>query len=322
MRAHARPLLIALVALAAATPAAARSTRPPAPARQAAPKAAACDQACLVGAAHAYLDAMVAHTPDAPPWAPVVRYSENGVHMMIGDALWGSITARSQPAVEAADPETGQVAWLGSVEEHGQPGFLALRMKVTGGRIADVETVARRKGGPPEYGDPAANAHDPSFAAAEPKAGRLSRRQLQALVDGYFASLQQDDGRLRTRFARDCARSDNGVVTTAPGPAAAGGVAGCEAQIKAGVFKAVAKVRLLRPPVVDPAKGVVVAAGFLDYPDTADAYTGADGKARPAPAKYPLSLAFIAAFKIRNGAIYRIETIEDAVPYLMPEPMG
>jgi hypothetical protein len=302
-----RPLLVALIALAAAGPALA--------------KAPSCAQACLLDAAHRYLDAMVAHTPDAPPWAGRVRYSENGVPMMIGDALWGSITARSQPAIEAADPETGQVAWIGSVEEHGQPGFLALRMKVSGGRIADVETVARRRGGPPEYGDPAANAHDPSFAEAEPKARRLSRGRLASLVDGYFASLQPDDGRPRARFAPGCARRDNGVLTTDAGPNATGGVAGCEAQIRAGVFKAVGKVRLRGAPVIDQAKGVVVATGFIDYPDRAESYAGADGRARPAPARYPFSLAFIAAFKIRGGAIWRIETVEDAVPYLMPEPM-
>ena len=307
-----RPLLIAL-ALTSAAPALA------APAGRAASR---CDEACLLNAAHAYLDAMVARTPAAPPWAPIVRYSENGVPVMIGDALWGSITARSQPAIEAADPATGQVAWIGSVEEHGQPGFLALRLNVRDGKIAEVETVARRKGGPPEYGDPAANAHDPSFAQIEPKARRLSRKQLAALVDGYFQSLPGDDGRVRAKFASGCERRDNGVVTTAPGPAAAGGVAGCQAQIKAGVFKPVGKVRLQHAPVVDEERGVVVATGFIDYPDKAEAYTGADGKVRPAPAKYPFSLAFIAAFKIRGGAIWRIETVEDAVPYRMPEPMG
>lgn len=319
MRHPARAMLIALAAVA--TAAASPAPGKPAHAAHAAAKAPACDRACLTSAAHAYLDAMVAHTPDTPPWALVVRYSENGVHMMIGDALWGSITARSQPAIEAADPSTGQVAWIGSVEEHGQPGFLALRIKTDGVKIADVETVARRKGGPPEYGDPAANAHDPSFAEIEPQAKRLGRRQLAALVDGYFASLANDDGHVRTKFAAGCERRDNGVVTTAAGKDASGGVAGCQAQIKAGVFRAVGKVRVERPPVVDDAKGVVVATGFIDYPDRSETYTGADGNARPAPAKYPLSLAFIAAFKIRDGAIWRIETVEDAVPYLMPEPM-
>ena len=319
MRPPARPLLIALAVLAAAGPALAKAAKPAH--AHAAAKAASCDQACLMSAAHRYLDAMVAHTPDAPPWAARVRYAENGVPMAIGDALWGSITARSQPAIEAADPQTGQVAWIGSVEEHGQPGFLAMRLRVRDGKIADVETVARRKGGLPEYGDPAANAHDASFALVEPKARRLSRKRLTALVDGYFASVQQDDGKLRIRFARDCARSDNGVVTTAAGPNAKGGVAGCEAQIRAGVFKAVAKVRYARALLVDETKGVVVATGFLDYPDKAESYTGADGKARPAPATYPFSLAFIAAFKVRGGGVYRIETVEDAVPYLMPNPM-
>ncbi|MGZ6012348.1 MAG: hypothetical protein ACXWK0_10960, partial [Caulobacteraceae bacterium] len=117
--------------------------------------AEACGRDCLTRIADQYMDAMAAQKPDGLPWAPTVRYSENGVPMAIGDGLWGAISAHGKTALKVADPKTGEVAWIGEIEEHGQPAFLALRMTVKDGKIAAAHTVIRRSGGPPEYGEPA-----------------------------------------------------------------------------------------------------------------------------------------------------------------------
>jgi hypothetical protein len=276
--------------------------------------AAACDRACLDGLADRYLDAMVAKTPASLPWARVVRFSENSVPMAIGDGLWGSSTAHAGAALRAADPNSGQVAWMGVVEEHGQPAFLALRLKVTDGKIAEVETVVRRKGGPPQFSDPAGYAHDPAFAAAS--AGRPAPAALKALVDGYFDALEGKSG-ARPRLASDCERLDNGVATT-KGVAAEGGIEGCAAQLRAHVFKPVSRVRARRYPVVDKARGVVIAAGFLDLPAHAD--DAPAGKGLAWAATYPYSVGFMAAFKVEKGRILRIDSISAALPYLMPSP--
>ena len=260
------PLLLTLIAAVAAAGAADAKSRTPA---HAAAKAPACDRACLDGLVDSYLDAMIARTPAAPAWAPVVRYSENSVSMMIGDGVWATITARSPAALRAADPKTGQVVWMGEIEEHGQPGFLALRLKVEGRRIAEAEALLRRKGGPPQYGDPTQYAHDPSFAATVPAKAKLSRDKLVAVANGYLDGLQ---GKTGARFAPGCARQDNGVATTS-GDTADGGVQGCAAQFKAGVFKPIRRVRDRRFPIVDEARGVVIAAGFLDLPAHADKLT-------------------------------------------------
>jgi hypothetical protein len=272
--------------------------------------AESCDRACLTGIANQYLDAMAAQKPAGLPWAPTVRYSENSVPMAIGDGLWGAISARSRTGLMAADPGAGEVAWLGEVEEHGQPAFFAMTMKVEGGKIAAVDAVIRRSGGPPEYSDPKAWTPDPAFAEAEKKP--LTRAQLIAAVNGYLDA--QEGKAAPVRFAPDCGRKVNGVVVT-KGKTATGGVEGCAAQVKAGVFKPIEKVRARRFPVVDEARGVVVVEGFEDYPEKQDVYAG-----RPAPAKYPYSLGFIAAFKIKDGGVYCIEDISTALPYRMPAP--
>jgi hypothetical protein len=302
-------LLVAAAAILAATASAAQAKTGKA-------HAAACDRACLDGLADRYLDAMVAKTPASVPFAPVVRFSENSVPMAIGDGLWGSSTAHSATALRAADPASGQAAWMGEVEEHGQPAFLALRLKVEGGKIAEVETVVRRKGGPPQYSDPAQYAHDPAFAEAS--AGGLAPAALKALVGGYFDALEGKSG-AHPGLAADCERLDNGLATT-KGATAEGGVQGCAAQFRAHVFKPISRVRERRYPVIDTARGVVIATGFLDLPAHADKPEA--GKGLAWAATYPYSIGFMTAFKIRDGRIARIDSISGALPYRMPSPWG
>ena len=96
----------------------------------AAAEAAPCDRDCLFAAANNYMDALVAREPARVPWAPTVRYTENNVAMMIGDGEWGVATARDQNPLLVADPSTGNVGWYGTVAEHGQLSYYAMRLKV------------------------------------------------------------------------------------------------------------------------------------------------------------------------------------------------
>lgn len=285
-------------------------------AAQAAAKAPDCDRACLNGLADQYIAAMIARAPDTAPWAKTVRFSENGVPMAIGDGLWATINARSKDALRAADPKTGQVAWIGVVEEHGQPAFLALRLKVEGGRIAEAETIVRRKGGPPQFGDPDHYVHDAAFGEAVPPKARADRKTLIGVVNAYFSGLQ-GDAAARPKFDSGCARMDNGVVTTS-GETAEGGIEGCEAQFRARVFAPIRNVRARRFAVADETTDVVVAAGLFDLPGTEPKPPA--GKGLAWAADYPYSVDFLAAFKIRDGRIFRIDSVSGALPYLMPSP--
>jgi hypothetical protein len=315
MEPRAGTLLIAILAIAAAGPAAAKPAKSakPAPRHAAAP---ACDQACLDGLTDRYLDAMVARAPQTLPWAPVNRYSENNVPMMVGDGVWATITSHSSTPLRASDPKSGQVVWMGEIAEHGQPGFLALRLKVEGRKIAEAEAVIRRKGGPPQYGDPETYAHDPAFASSARASKRQDPKALVRVVDGYFDAVQGAKG-AKASFAPGCARQDNGVATSS-GASADGGVEGCAAQIRARVFKPIETVRARRYPIVDTARGVVIAAGFFDLP--AAAPNPEPGKGLAWAADYPYSIGFISAFRIKDGGVWRVDTISNAQPYLMPSP--
>ena len=50
-------------------------------------------------------------------WAPHVRNTENNVALMVGDGLWGTISALGSYDLRFADPVTGQVAYFGTVSE-------------------------------------------------------------------------------------------------------------------------------------------------------------------------------------------------------------
>lgn len=281
-----------------------------------------CDRDCLIHAADDYMDALVARDPARVHWAKTVRYTENSVSMMIGDGVWGTVTAKDAHPLYGADPVTGNVAWIGTVEEHGQPSYYAMRLKVEDGKTSEVEVVLRRKGmdeGP--FGDPTHYTHDPAFSEVLPAGRRLSREKLISLADGYFSTLQQNNGTLHTKFDPECARQENGMTTT-NGGSLEGTAVGCEAQFKQGFFRYDKRVRARRFYIADPERGVVVASGYIDHPADFETYQTTDGKTQHSPFKSPNTLQFMEMFKIRAGGIYRIESVFESVPYDMSSQWG
>ena len=284
--------------------------------RRAAAAGKSCDRDCLMKAADDYMDALVAKDPARVHWARTVRYTENSVSMMIGDGVWGTVTAKDEHPLLAEDPTTGNVTWFGSVEEHGQPSYYAMRLKVEEGKTSEVEVVLRRKGmDPGPFGDPSHYTHDPAFSEVLPPAQRSRRKTLLALADGYFSTLQLNDGTIRTKFASDCARQENGILTTDVAFVTA--VKGCEPQFKLGFFRYDKRVRGRRYFLADEERGVVVAAGYIDHPADFATYQTTDGKTQHSPFKSPNTLQFLEMFKIRAGKIYRIESLFESVPYNM-----
>lgn len=272
-----------------------------------------CDRDCLIAAADEYMTALVAHDPSRVHWAKSVRYTENSVALMVGDGVWATVNAKSANPQYVTDPSTGNVAWYGAVEEHGEAAYYAMRLKVEDGKTSQVEVVIQRKGGSGPFGDPSNYTHDPAFSEILPREQRVARSTLIALVDGYFSTLQRNDGTLHTKFDPDCARQENGMTTT--NGTFATTAQGCEAQFKLGTFRYDDAVRARRYTIVDEERGVVVATGYIDHPARIETYQTTDGKTQHSPFKYPNSLQLMEMFKIRGGRLYRIEAVFTLVPY-------
>ena len=292
---------------------------------------AACDRACLYKFVDQYMAALLAKDPARLPWAAHVKFTENNVELPVGWGLWGTISGRGADDLRAADPETGQVAYFGAIDERGTKSFFALRMKIDDGKISEVETIVDRKGyGPGPFGNPETLEPVPVMSEDVPMDRRRPRARLISLADGYFNTLQLNDGQLFTQFTDDCSRRENGVWTANdPHPGSvqdpnlnlsAYGKISCEQGFKLGNYHWDDELRARRFPLVDEEKGLVLAGGFIDHAGKLEKYTTTDGVVHDAPLKSPHSFCLLEMFKMQDGKIRHAEAVFITVPYHMPSP--
>lgn len=269
-----------------------------------------------------YLAALAAKNPARVEWAADVRNSENNVMIPTGEGLWGTIESLGPYQLRFADIKTGEVGYFGTVREAIEESGFTVRLKVNAvGRVADVETIVVRQSDSgikfenPRYWDkPILNAN-----VTKPN----TRDEMIALADGYFSTLQLNDGTLHTKFHPDANRVENGVQTT-HNPEFAKIVPvsalGCEAQFKMGNYRYDDRLRGRRFPLVDEERGLVLAFGFIDHSGKLDSYQLTDGRTVHSPVRRPHSFYLAELFKIEDGMIWQIETNFITVPYWMPSP--
>ncbi len=157
--------------------------------------AGSCDRACLYGFVDQYMAALVAKDPARVPWAAHVKFTENNVELPVGYGLWGTISGRGADDARAADPQAGQVAYFGVIDERGTKSFFGLRLKVDDGKISEVETIVDRKGyGPGPFGNPETMQPLPVLLADVPAEARRPRARMISMANGYFSTLELNDG--------------------------------------------------------------------------------------------------------------------------------
>ena len=90
-----------------------------------------CNRACLLGFVHDYMAALGKRNTAGLPLAPGLRFTENNVEMPLGKGgIWATATGIASTALEAADTQRGEAAWIGAVDEHGSPVYYGMRLKV------------------------------------------------------------------------------------------------------------------------------------------------------------------------------------------------
>ncbi len=285
---------------------------------------APCDRACLYSVLDRYLAALKAKAPAGLPWAKDVRNTENNVALKVGDGLWGTIAALGPYDLRFADPKTGGVGFYGTVKEGVTDSPFGLRLKVHDGRISEVETIVSR---PQDAGVPFVTAKLPDnpvlHEVLAPK-DRTSRAKMIALADGYFSTLQQNDGTLHTRFDDDCNRFENGFQTTnnAEGAKTYGPnmALGCAAQFRTGNYRFDDRLRSRRYMLVDEERGLVMTAGFIDHAGRIGEYKLTDGTTVTSLYRRPHSYCLLETFLIKDGKILQVVSDFTTVPYRMPSP--
>lgn len=280
-----------------------------------------CDRACLYDIAGRYVDALVNKDASRAPLARDVKFTENGVQMQLPDGLWNTISAVRGYDLKIADPRTGQVAVIDVVEEHGVPGIVAMRFKVENREITEVETVLSRKiDTSPFPVTDGLTQPDPLWSEDVPAERRNQRERMISVADGYFDTLQLNDGTLFTQFTDDCNRVENGLLTTNNPNIPNYDIAkmGCADQFRLGQYVYDDRLRDRRFPLVDEEKGVVLAAGFMDHTGKVYDFEWTDGTKQRSIFFYPHSFILIELFKIENNAIRRVEAVFASMPYNMP----
>ncbi|MEN7535644.1 hypothetical protein [Aurantiacibacter flavus] len=274
----------------------------------------ACDAQCLEQIAREYRAAYRAHDRDAAPFAEEVRYTENNVEMPFPDGTWDTVTAEPGPPVVLSDPETGNVGIYTTIMQDEIEGYLAIRLHVNEEReIDEVEHVIstrRNLSSPPTpIADIRQNAVDPVINAPTPVAERASRDELAAHANGYFDTLQLNDGEIRgTCFLPEAIRRENGMLFT-----------DIKGGFESGRYFFNNRVRR-EVVLIDEERQVAMARGFIDHKGVLNEYLLTDGTEVRATFQEPQSWAFLEMFKVKDGCIASVIATFYQAPYYQRSP--
>jgi hypothetical protein len=139
------------------------------------------------------------------------------------------------------------------------------------------------------------------------------------VANGYFDTLQLNDGTLHTEFTDDCNRREDGLQSTNNPQASLDPLwkLGCADQFRMGQYRYDDRLRDRRFIAVDEERGIVLAGGFIDHEGRLGEFRLTDGSTRTPIFRRPHSFVLLEAFKIRGGKIQQVEAVFITVPYNM-----
>jgi hypothetical protein len=274
-----------------------------------------CDKSCLEGIAASYRVAYLKHDPKLAPFARRVRFVENNVEMPFPDGSWDTVTKEVGEPMVLSDPVTGQVGIYTTVlQSTDTQTFMSVRLAVRNGQIAEIEHVLstrRNLSSPPTpIGDVMTFKRDPDFAREVPVAQRASRTSLVAHANGYFDTLQFNNGEIRgTKFAPGATRNENGL-----------GFNDIEAGFRTGRYRFNNRVRDRDCFLIDEVRSAVMCRGYIDHKGVLDEYKLTDGTVTRSVYREPHTWAFFESFKVKNDHITAVEATFTGAPYYIHSP--
>ena len=296
-----------------------------------APQRDNCNRDCLKNIVDEYLAALVRHDDNGLPLADDVKFTENTATLQLGDGLWvGASEAPITFKIYALDPRH-QAGLFAVVKEFDKPVILALRLKIEGGKITEIEHVVARN--LRDTSMPNLTTPRPGLLETVPPSERVSRDEMFRIADSYFEAIEHSDGNLAP-FADDCERHENGMQTTSntvpthdpsdpPGAPidplrAKIRMLGCRDNINTHALSYITKIRPRRLIIIDEEKGLVF--GFPMFVHRGNVRTikivGIPGlDTIPMTGLGTSDLEAGEIFKIRGGKIHEIEAMGFILPY-------
>ncbi|HWU03040.1 MAG TPA: hypothetical protein VN222_09910 [Novosphingobium sp.] len=266
----------------------------------------------LMGVMRRYLDALVAHDLRSLRFAPHLRNTENTVELPVGTGIARTIKALWADGHYFVDAATGQVEYWGVAEENTRQTMLAVRLRIEGTLIAEIETLSVRGKG--EYFNTAVVASGtPGFHEVLPLEARVPRQRLIEIANLYFDGIERSDGAI-VPARGDCLRLVNGAEdagTDTSGMADDQTYRGLsvQEQIGKGYYAYIEALRGRRFIVADEERGIVLVHVLFDHPAASE---GEDGVL---PWPEPNTVLAFEAFKVRDGLIEAVWAIGTSLPY-------
>jgi len=182
--------------------------------------AKACDRQCLSGLVTDYLQDMFTHHPGGLLVTANVRFTENGKVLKLGEGFWQSASGMGPYRRDILDvpghTAATQAIVLGTDK---QPVLFALRMKETGGKISEIETMVVPHDKDALIFNPDGYIQGNEQMAIVPPASQIdSRAQAIKIAMKYPEGLKIGSFvKADTPFASDAYRIENGIHTAGPG---------------------------------------------------------------------------------------------------------
>ena len=103
-----------------------------------------CDYGCVDSLVRQYVAQMVQHDPTGILFAADVRITENGQEVAVGEGVWQTITEQGGYHQVLIDDGLQDATFFGAFQEGDEPLLLAIRLRLEGGEITEVENLVSR----------------------------------------------------------------------------------------------------------------------------------------------------------------------------------
>ncbi len=273
-----------------------------------------CTRDCLSGIMDTYLAALVKNDPAGVPLAANAEIVENNKKITIGEGLWKTATGGpTEFKIIVADPDTGEVAFMGVIEENKKPAIVAVRLKVVDNEISKIDHLVIHN----EKGEPLNDNMSklrPAFLERQLKMERTPREKMIEIANLYYEAIVQDNGNVAP-FADECQRRENGGIAANDQTGKEGvdifSTLKCSDQLSTGRLSYITDITDRRIFAVDEEKGLVFVFSIFRHNGEPKVMkiTGVPGINEFANEWGPFELPAAHVFKIRNGKIHEIEAI-------------